>query len=140
MALIFQYQEHLAELEQNIDALAGEIEEYDLIQSIPGFVHKIVATILSEIGEINRLIILKNLSPLRASIRVFSLRVSLRQPGFELPTAILGSLVTPWLWPFNADLLSSWATFRSGRIPNRAFKRNSSRSFRSCLRFRRINL
>ncbi|MNZ76683.1 Transposase IS116/IS110/IS902 family protein [compost metagenome] len=54
ISLILQYQEHLAGLEQNIDALAGEIEEYDLIQSIPGIGHKIAATILSEIGEVDR--------------------------------------------------------------------------------------
>ncbi|WP_338044746.1 transposase [Paenibacillus periandrae] len=52
--LILQYQEHLAALEQNIEALAEEIEGYDLIQSIPGICHKIAATILSEIGEIDR--------------------------------------------------------------------------------------
>ncbi|SEJ79793.1 transposase, partial [Paenibacillus polymyxa] len=39
---------------QNIDALAEEIEEYELIQSIPGIGHKIAATILSEIGEVDR--------------------------------------------------------------------------------------
>ncbi len=49
IARILQYQEHLAELEQNIDALAKEIEEYDLIQSIPGIGHKIAATILSKL-------------------------------------------------------------------------------------------
>ncbi|WP_082651149.1 IS110 family transposase, partial [Paenibacillus etheri] len=54
ISLILQYQEYLAGLEQNIDALAGEIEEYDLIQSIPGIGHKIAATILSEIGEVDR--------------------------------------------------------------------------------------
>ena len=54
IALILQYQEHLAGLEENIDALAEEIEEYDLIQSIPGIGHKIAATILSEIGEVDR--------------------------------------------------------------------------------------
>ena len=54
ISLILQYQEHLAGLEQNIDALAEEIEEYELIQSIPGIGHKIAATILSEIGEIDR--------------------------------------------------------------------------------------
>ncbi|NHN34757.1 IS110 family transposase [Paenibacillus agricola] len=54
ITLILQYQEHLAELEQNIDALAKEIEEYDLIQSIPGIGPKIAATILSEIGEVDR--------------------------------------------------------------------------------------
>jgi hypothetical protein len=54
ITLILQYQEHLAELEQNIDALAEEIEAFALIQSIPGIGYKIAATILSEIGEINR--------------------------------------------------------------------------------------
>lgn len=54
ITLILQYQEHLTGLEQNIDALAEEIEEFELIQSIPGIGHKIAATILSEIGEINR--------------------------------------------------------------------------------------
>ncbi|QDA27191.1 IS110 family transposase [Paenibacillus polymyxa] len=54
ITLILQYQEHLAELEQNIDALAEEIEEHELIQSIPGIGHKIAATILSEIGEVDR--------------------------------------------------------------------------------------
>ncbi|KAF6574647.1 transposase, partial [Paenibacillus sp. EKM211P] len=53
ITLILQYQEHLAELEQNIDALAEEIEEHELIQSIPGIGHKIAATILSEIGEVD---------------------------------------------------------------------------------------
>ncbi|GGD84102.1 hypothetical protein GCM10010911_47940 [Paenibacillus nasutitermitis] len=41
-------------MEANIDALAEEIQEYDLIQSIPGIGHKIAATILSEIGEVDR--------------------------------------------------------------------------------------
>ncbi|OAB42169.1 IS110 family transposase [Paenibacillus antarcticus] len=54
ITLILQYQEHLTELEQNIDALAEEIEEFELIQSIPGIGHKIAATILSEIGEVDR--------------------------------------------------------------------------------------
>lgn len=36
ISLILQYQEHLSVLEQTIDALASKIEEYDLIQSIPG--------------------------------------------------------------------------------------------------------
>ncbi|NRF96280.1 IS110 family transposase [Paenibacillus frigoriresistens] len=53
IALILQYQEHLTGLEENIDALAEEIQEYDLIQ-IPGIGHKIAATILSELGEIDR--------------------------------------------------------------------------------------
>jgi transposase len=34
--LLFQYREHLAALEMPIDALANEIEVYEIIQSIPG--------------------------------------------------------------------------------------------------------
>jgi transposase len=41
-------------LEERIDALAEEIEEYQIIQSIPGIGNKIAATILSEVGEIHR--------------------------------------------------------------------------------------
>ncbi len=52
--LLLQYQEHLAQLEDQIDALAGEIEEYKMIQSIPGIGEKIAATIISEIGEVER--------------------------------------------------------------------------------------
>lgn len=52
--MLLQYQEHLSALENQIDALAMDIEEYEIIQSIPGIGGKIAATILSEIGEIDR--------------------------------------------------------------------------------------
>jgi transposase len=52
--MLLQYQEHLSALENQIDALAMNIEEYEIIQSIPGVGGKIAATILSEIGEIDR--------------------------------------------------------------------------------------
>lgn len=52
--LLLQYQGHLAYLEEQIDALSAEVEEYSIIQSIPGIGNKIAATILSEIGEIHR--------------------------------------------------------------------------------------
>lgn len=52
--IILQYQEHLSKLDAEIDALAKEIEEYKIIQSIPGIGEKIAATIISEIGEIDR--------------------------------------------------------------------------------------
>lgn len=52
--MLLQYQEHLANLDSEIDALAGEIEEYKILQSIPGIGEKIAATIISEIGEIER--------------------------------------------------------------------------------------
>src|SRR5699024_12147751 len=54
ITIVLQYQEHLSQLETEIDALAKEIEEYQIIQSIPGIGEKIVATIISEIGEIDR--------------------------------------------------------------------------------------
>ncbi|MEK4011033.1 IS110 family transposase [Peribacillus sp. FSL M8-0224] len=52
--LLFHYQGHLSELEDRIVALANELEEYKIIQSIPGIGEKIAATIISEIGEIDR--------------------------------------------------------------------------------------
>ena len=52
--IILQYKEHLSKLESEIDALAKEIEEYNIIKSIPGIGEKIAATIISEIGEIDR--------------------------------------------------------------------------------------
>jgi len=52
--MLLQYQEHLSSLERQIDVLAEEIEECKIIQSIPGIGEKIAATIISEIGEIDR--------------------------------------------------------------------------------------
>lgn len=52
--MLLQYKEHLSELDAEIDTLAKEIEEYKIIQSIPGIGGKIAATIISEIGEIDR--------------------------------------------------------------------------------------
>ncbi|WP_412850126.1 IS110 family transposase [Brevibacillus sp. 179-C1.2 HS] len=52
--LLLQFQEHLSTLEQQIDALAEEVKEYDLLRSIPGVGNKIAATIFSEVGEIER--------------------------------------------------------------------------------------
>lgn len=49
IGLLLQYQEHLSHLEKQIDALANEVKEYQIIRSIPG----IAATVLSEIGETN---------------------------------------------------------------------------------------
>jgi transposase len=61
ISMLLQYQEHLSSLEKRIDVLAEEIEEYKIIQSIPGIGGKIAATIISEIGEIDRLNHPKNL-------------------------------------------------------------------------------
>ena len=52
--IVLQYQEHLSKIANEIDALAKEIEEYNILQSIPGIGEKIAATIISEIGEIDR--------------------------------------------------------------------------------------
>ena len=52
--IVLQYQEHLSIITDEIDALASEIEEYEILQSIPGIGEKIAATIISEIGEIDR--------------------------------------------------------------------------------------
>ncbi|WP_409342587.1 IS110 family transposase [Paenibacillus sp. MBLB4367] len=52
--LLLQYQEHLSKLDQSIEELAQELLEYDLMQSIPGIGTKLAATILAEIGEIDR--------------------------------------------------------------------------------------
>jgi transposase len=52
--MLLQYQKHLSKLEDEIGALAETFEEYELIRSIPGIGSKIAATIISEIGEINR--------------------------------------------------------------------------------------
>lgn len=52
--MLLQYQRHLSQLKKEIDALAKEFEEYEMIRSIPGVGGKIAATIISEIGEIDR--------------------------------------------------------------------------------------
>ena len=52
--IILQYEDHLSKLAAEIDALAKEIEEYEIIQSISGVGEKIAATIISENGEIER--------------------------------------------------------------------------------------
>ncbi|MDP5277245.1 IS110 family transposase [Chengkuizengella axinellae] len=52
--IVLQYEEHLSKLAAEIGALAEEVEEYKIIQSIPGIGEKIAATIISEIGEIER--------------------------------------------------------------------------------------
>lgn len=52
--MLFQYQGHLSILENRIVTLANELEDYKIVQSIPGIGEKIAATIISEIGEIDR--------------------------------------------------------------------------------------
>ena len=52
------------DLENRIVTLANELEEYKIVQSIPGIGEKIAATIISEIGEIDRFSHPKKLLPL----------------------------------------------------------------------------
>lgn len=52
--MLFEYKKHLSILENEIDALVKSIEESKIIQSIPGIGKTIAATIVSEIGEIER--------------------------------------------------------------------------------------
>ena len=52
--MLLEYKKHLSKLEDEIDALAKGIEECRIIQSVPGIGEKIAATIISEIGEIDR--------------------------------------------------------------------------------------
>jgi len=52
--IVLQYQEHLSKIADEIDALAKDIEEYHILQSTPEIGKKIAATIISEIGEIDR--------------------------------------------------------------------------------------
>lgn len=54
IGILLEYKKHLSKLEEEIDTLAKNIEEYKFIQSIPGIGEKIVASIISEIGEIDR--------------------------------------------------------------------------------------
>lgn len=54
ITMLLEYKKHLSKLEDEIDALAKGIEECKIIQSIPGIGEKIAATIISEIGEIDR--------------------------------------------------------------------------------------
>ncbi len=52
--LLQAYRQQLSTLEREINQLVAQLEEYELIQSLPGIGEKIAATILSEIGEIER--------------------------------------------------------------------------------------
>ncbi len=52
--MILELQKHFSHLEQEIDVLSQERKEYNLLRSVPGIGDKIAATILSEIGGIER--------------------------------------------------------------------------------------
>lgn len=59
--VVFLTRDTILIFEDRIVALANEFEEYKIIQSITGIGERLVATISSEIGEIDRLIIPKTL-------------------------------------------------------------------------------
>lgn len=52
--LLQVYHQQLSTLEREIEQLAVQLEEYELLQTIPGVGEKIAATFISEIGEIDR--------------------------------------------------------------------------------------
>jgi Holliday junction resolvasome RuvABC DNA-binding subunit len=52
--MLLEYQKHLSRLVVEISVLAKELQEYKIIQSIPGIGEKIAATIISEMEEIDR--------------------------------------------------------------------------------------
>lgn len=52
--MLLQQKEFLSILEQEIDDLAIQFEEYEILRSIPGVGCKIAATLISEIGEIKQ--------------------------------------------------------------------------------------
>jgi transposase len=52
--MVLQYEEHLSKLAAELDALAKEFKEYEIIQSPPGIGEKIAATFISKIREIER--------------------------------------------------------------------------------------
>lgn len=83
-------------------ALANEMEEYKIIQSIPGIGEKIAATIISEIGEIDRFNHPKNWWPSLEWIQVFTHRVSLRQPLIVLPKGVRADYVILCILPYYA--------------------------------------
>jgi transposase len=51
--ILLQYKEHLSKLEAEIDALDKEMQEYNIIKSIPGIGEKTAATINSDLLQIN---------------------------------------------------------------------------------------
>jgi transposase len=52
--MLLQQKEFLSILEQEIDELAMQFKEYEILRSIPGVGCKIAATLISEIGEIKQ--------------------------------------------------------------------------------------
>lgn len=88
--MVLQYKEHLSNLKAEIDVLVKEIEEYTIIQSIPGIEKKksrqrLFLTLVKLIG----LIILKNLWLSLELIRVSLNPVNSEPVETELQNAVL---------------------------------------------------
>lgn len=79
MELLSRHQEHLKQIETEMEAVARDIHEYDSIRSIPGVGDKIAATILSEVGEVDRF------GPSPDWIPVFTFPESLSRPQTTSP-------------------------------------------------------
>ncbi|MBA9027435.1 transposase [Peribacillus huizhouensis] len=87
-------------MEDRIIALANEMGKYKMIQSIPGIGEKIAATIISEIGEIDRfnhpkkLVAFAGVDP--------SVHSGLRQPSIVLQKEVRVDYAIPCILPYYA--------------------------------------
>ena len=100
--MLFRYQVHLDQLENKIDGLARNMEEYELLRSIPGIGDRIAATILSEIGDIDQFEHEKNWSLMQESILACSLRENSLPQQTAFRSADLSGLDEPCTWPCDA--------------------------------------
>lgn len=103
--MLLHYREHLTALEKQMDALDNELEEYKIIQSIPGIGEKIAATIISEIGEIDRFNHLKKVGSLCVHNDISSVAGVFGKPGHQtIPTPLAlscsGKNRSPRMSPF----------------------------------------
>jgi hypothetical protein len=96
--MLLQYKEHLSKLEAEIDALAKEIEEYNIIKSIPGIGEKIAATFISEIGEIDRFTNPKKLVAFAGVDPSVFESVSLELHKIVLPNEVLAGYDMLYIW------------------------------------------
>ncbi len=98
--LLQAYRQQLSTLEREINQLVAQLEEYELIQSLPGIGEKIAATILSEIGEIERFNHPKKLVAFAGLDPVCLNQVALKARKITLPNAARSaSFATCFTWP-----------------------------------------
>jgi hypothetical protein len=81
--MLLQYQEHLAKLDDQIDALAGEIEEYRLSSRSLVSEKRSRQRLFLKLERSNGLITLKNLLPSLGLIQVYIRRENLRRRLIE---------------------------------------------------------